>query len=215
VELICRDDLIWNADPGRRSLLRKTVRSLLGNILIPPSQVGPFPYNWLNEAPSIVHRLSQVTRDQVNETSLRATAVLWLRPRLKDVRVNGQRSIMAAKRVGDQVLLTLDNGVRCFDHVLLATGYRFDVDRMSLLDSRLRERIVRRDGLPVLSGGLESSVPGLHFVGSAAVGSYGPLLRFIAGAGFAARRVTRATLQGARAADVAGSLGLAVSTEPV
>jgi hypothetical protein len=52
-------------------------------------------------------------------------------------------------------------------------------------------------------------------VGSAAVGSYGPLLRFIAGAGFAARRVTRATLQGARAADVAGSLGLAVSTEPV
>jgi hypothetical protein len=215
VELICRDDLIWNADPGRRSLLRKTVRSLLGNILIPPSQVGPFPYNWLNEAPSIVHRLSQVTRDQVNETSLRATAVLWLRPRLKDVRVNGQRSIMAAKRVGDQVLLTLDNGVRCFDHVLLGTGYRFDVDRMSLLDSRLRERIVRRDGLPVLSGGLESSVPGLHFVGSAAVGSYGPLLRFIAGAGFAARRVTRATLQGARAADVAGSLGLAVSTEPV
>jgi hypothetical protein len=215
VELICRDDLIWNADPGRRSLLRKTVRSLLGNILIPPSQVGPFPYNWLNEAPGIVHRLSQVTRDQVNETSLRATAVLWLRPRLKDVRVNGQRSIMAAKRVGDQVLLTLDNGVRCFDHVLLATGYRFDVDRMSLLDSRLRERIVRRDGLPVLSGGLESSVPGLHFVGSAAVGSYGPLLRFIAGAGFAARRVTRAVRQGARAADVAGSLGLAVSTEPV
>jgi hypothetical protein len=49
--------------------------------------------------------------------------------------------------------------------------------------------------LPVLNGGLESSVRGLHFVGVAAVASFGPLLRFIAGAGFAARRVTRAALR--------------------
>jgi len=52
--------------------------------------------------------------------------------------------------------------------------------------------------LPVLSAGLESSAPGLHFVGASAVGSFGPLLRFIAGAGFAARHVTKAVLRGAR-----------------
>jgi cation diffusion facilitator CzcD-associated flavoprotein CzcO len=214
VELICRGDLVWNADPGQRRALRKAVRALLGNMLIPPSQVGPFPYNWLNEAPGIVHRLPQNLRDAVNETSLRATAVLWLRSRLKDVRANGQRRILAAEHIGDQVVLTLDNGARCFDHVLLATGYRIDVDRMSLLDRRLRQRIARHGGLPVLSGNLESSVPGLHFVGAAAVASHGPLLRFIAGAGFAARRVTRAALQGAGATEKAGNLGLAVS-EPV
>ena len=79
------------------------------------------------------------------------------------------RTIFAARRVGDQVSLTLDNATKRFDHVLLATGYRIDVDKMSMLEPKLREKIVRHGGLPVLNGGLESSVPGLHFVGAAAV----------------------------------------------
>lgn len=215
VELICRDGLTWNADPGQRSSLRKAIRGLLGNLLIPPSQVGPFPYSWLNEVPGVVHRLSQAARDKVNEESLRATAILWLRPRLQDVPVHQRRTIMAAHRLGDQVALTLDNGTRRYDHVMLGTGYRIDVGRMHLLDSGLRARIARRDGLPVLTGGLESSVPGLHFVGAAAVGSYGPLLRFIAGAGFAARRVTRAALRGTAVSRAAGDVVLTASAEPV
>ena len=215
VELVCRGDLIWNADPGQRSALRKTVRALIGNALIPPSQVGPFPYNWLNEAPGVIHRLPRTTREALNETSLRATAILWLRPRLTDVPVHQRQTIKAAARIGDQVALTLDDGTHRFDHVLMATGYRIDVDKMNLLDPRLRARIARRDGLPVLSNGLESSVPGLHFVGAAAVGSYGPLLRFIAGAGFAARNVTRVARRGARTADVTAKPGLAVSAERV
>lgn len=213
VELICRGRLAWNVDSGQRSSLRKTVRGLLGNMLIPPSQVGPFPYSWLNEAPGIVHRLSQPARDAVNETSLRATAITWLRPRLTDVPVHEERTIKAAERIGDQVALTLDNGIRRFDHVLLATGYRIDIDKMSLLDQPLRARIARYDGMPVLSGGLESSVPRLHFVGAAAVGSYGPLLRFIAGAGFAAKRVTGAAVREPLRAGSAGSLSLAVTAE--
>ena len=67
-----------------------------------------------------------------------------------------------------------------------------------MLAPTLREKIARHGGLPVLNGGFESSVRGLHFVGAAAVASFGPLLRFIAGAGFAARRVTRAALRDAR-----------------
>ena len=215
VELICRGDLSWNADPDQRGSLRKAVRSMLGNMLIPPSQVGPFPYSWLNETPGTIHRLSQSARDHVNENSLGATAILWLRPRLQDVPVNARRTIMAAHRIGDQVALTLDNGTRRYDHVMLATGYRTDVDKMKLLDPRLRQRIARYRGLPVLSNGMQSSVPGLHFVGAAAVGSYGPLLRFIAGAGFAARQVTRAARRGARVTDDLGSINLAVSAERV
>src|SRR5665647_2382850 len=81
VEIICRGSLVWNADPGQRSALRKAVRGMLGSMLIPPSQVGPFPYNWLNEAPGIVHNLSQPLRDRVNDNSLGATAITWLQPR--------------------------------------------------------------------------------------------------------------------------------------
>ncbi len=41
------------------------------------------------------------------------------------------------------------------------------------------------------------SVPKLHFVGSYAVKSFGPLLRFIAGAPYAARAVAQAAYDGA------------------
>jgi FAD-dependent urate hydroxylase len=195
VEIICRGNLVWNADPIQRSVLRKVVRTVLGNMLIPPSQVGPFPYNWVNEAPGIIQRFPQATRDRWNELNLRATAILWLRPRLKDVPADQGRTILAARRDGDGISLTLDNATKRYDHVLTATGYQIDVDKMTMLAPKLREKIARHGGLPALNGGLESSVRGLHFVGAAAVASFGPLLRFIAGAGFAARRVTRAALR--------------------
>lgn len=218
VDIVCRGNLVWNADPAQRSLLRKTVRAILGNLLIPPSQVGPFPDNWLNEAPGIIHRYSQARRDRHNERSLRATAILWLRKRLADVPVHQGRRLLDAQRIGDKVALTLDNGTRRYDHVLCATGYRIDVAHMGLLDPSLRAQIVRHGGLPVLSGGFQSSVPGLHFVGAAAVGSYGPLLRFIAGAGYAARHVTSAASRGRRTVqksdqDRLSSLNLAVERE--
>jgi len=129
--------------------------------------------------------------------------------------VQARRTIMAAHRIGDQIALTLDNGTRRYDHLMLATGYHIDIDKMNLLDPRLRQRVVRYRSLPVLSNGLQSSVPGLHFVGAAAVGSYGPLLRFIAGAGFAAKQVTRAARRGARVTNDLVSINLAVSPERV
>lgn len=196
VEIICRGDLVWNADPDQRGSMRKAVRAMLGNVLIPPSQVGPFPYNWLNETPGVIRQFSQAARDRWNELNLRATAILWLRSRLKDVAVDQGRTICTARKIGEQISLTLDNASKCFDHVMLATGYRIDVDKMAMLDPKLREKIARHNGLPVLSGGFESNVPGLHFIGASAVGSFGPLLRFICGAGFAARRVTGAASRG-------------------
>jgi hypothetical protein len=218
VEIICRGKLVWNADPGERGFFRKTIRGMLGDLLIPPSQVGPFPYNWLNEAPGIIHRFPQGRRDGYNEINLRATAILWLRDRLKDVPVDEGRRILDAQRVGDKVALTLDNGTRRYDHVLCATGYRIDVARMHIFNPVLRARIERHAGLPVLSDGFRSSVPGLHFVGASAVGSYGPLLRFIAGAGFAARHVTRVMRRDVRvtrrpAKDRLSPLSLAVERE--
>ena len=45
--------------------------------------------------------------------------------------------------------------------------------------------------MPVLSAGFESSVPGLYFTGLAAAASFGPLMRFMYGADFAARTIGR------------------------
>ncbi len=205
VEIICRGRLIWNADPETRSALRKSVRSLLGNALIPPSQVGPFPFNWLVEAPAMIRQLPEQIRDRLNARCLRATAILWLRPRLRDVPVHEGRRILDARRDGDRIVLTLDSGSLRADHVLLATGYTIDVGKMNILAPELRSRITRHNGLPILSAGFESSVDGLHFIGSAAVVSFGPLLRFIAGAGFAARRITQSALSRGRSTAPADS----------
>src|SRR5262249_60036977 len=88
------------------------------------------------------------------------------------------------------VTLDLDDGARTFDHALLATGYKINVARLDILAPELLAAVATDDGSPLLDLGYESSVPGLHFVGSAAVRSYGPLLRFVWGAGYAARTVT-------------------------
>jgi len=37
------------------------------------------------------------------------------------------------------------------------------------------------DGYPVLSSGLESSLPGLHFLGAPAARTFGPLYYFVTG----------------------------------
>ena len=47
------------------------------------------------------------------------------------------------------------------------------------------------NGFPVLTRGLESSVPGLHFLGKPAAWSFGPLLGFVSGAEFASTELTR------------------------
>jgi glycine/D-amino acid oxidase-like deaminating enzyme len=198
VDIICRGPLVWNADSGTRGALRKGLRSLLGKALIPPSQVGPFPFNWVVEAPALIRHLSAQARDRLNEHCLHPTAILWLRQRLQDIpRHEGTRTLEAC-RDGDRIALTVDGSFRQVDHVLLATGYRISVDKMHILDPQLRSRIIRHNDSPVLSAGFESSVEGLHFIGASAVTSFGPLLRFIAGAGFAARRIAQTVRERSR-----------------
>jgi hypothetical protein len=84
------------------------------------------------------------------------------------------------------------------DHVLTATGYRVDIRRLDVLDPGLRRSLRVFAGAPVLTSGFESSTPGLYFTGLAAAPSFGPLLRFVAGTGFAARRLTAAVTAGKR-----------------
>jgi hypothetical protein len=76
------------------------------------------------------------------------------------------------------------------EHVIAATGYKVDMERLAFLDSDIRSQINCVGGSPALSSAFESSVPGLYFVGLAAANSFGPVMRFAFGAGFAARRVT-------------------------
>ena len=75
------------------------------------------------------------------------------------------------------------------DHIVAATGYKVDLGRLRFLSSEIRSNVKVVDGTPVLSTTFESSVPGLYFVGVASANSFGPVMRFAFGAGFAARRL--------------------------
>jgi len=77
------------------------------------------------------------------------------------------------------------------DHVIAATGYRPAVDRLTLLDEKLRATIEREEGAPRLSRHLESSVRGLYFVGLLSANSFGPVMRFVRGSEWAAGHLAR------------------------
>jgi cation diffusion facilitator CzcD-associated flavoprotein CzcO len=77
------------------------------------------------------------------------------------------------------------------DHVIAATGYKYDVARLAFLDPGILNRLRRVGDAPGLSANFESSVKNLYFIGVTAANTFGPLLRFAFGAGFAAPRIAR------------------------
>jgi len=192
VEIISRGEIRWigSETPGMpEEGWRWRVRELLTST----GAIGPFPLNWLVDMPSIVRLLPLDLRDKLAVRSLRPAASAWLRPRAAGIHPLPGRVVTRAQANGSRLLLELDDGTRSLvDHALLATGYRVDLERLGVLAPGLLGRIARIDGYPSLDAGSQSSVPGLHFVGSSALKSFGPLMRFIWGAGHAARSVARA-----------------------
>ncbi|MCU1251204.1 MAG: monooxygenase FAD-binding protein [Edaphobacter sp.] len=76
------------------------------------------------------------------------------------------------------------------DHVIAATGYRVDLERLKFLNSELRAGIRSLEHTPLLSSNFECSVPGLYFVGTSAANAFGPVMRFAFGAGYTAARLS-------------------------
>ena len=117
----------------------------------------------------------------------------WLVPRLRTVPIGTGLNVTAATAaVSGKVAIKLNDGSeRRVDHVMLATGYRVDITRHSFLAPELLKALHVVDGYPELYAGLESSVPGLHFMGAPAARSFGPLNRFVSGTGYAGSSLAR------------------------
>jgi thioredoxin reductase len=81
------------------------------------------------------------------------------------------------------------------EHVVAATGYKVNLERLRFLSAEIRSQVKVVKGAPVLSSNFESSVPGIYFAGLAAANSFGPVMRFAFGAGFAARRLAASLLK--------------------
>jgi hypothetical protein len=162
----------------------------------PPTDVGGRLTGWIAATPSSFRLIpSSRARAVVQFRCLKPAGAGWLPGRLKEVPLTLGRTVVKAEPDGERVALTLDDGTtRTVDHVFLGTGYEVDVRRYPFLAPELSSELKLTDGLPLLRSGLESSVPGLHFVGAPALASFGPIMRFVVGTWYAAPAVTRRVL---------------------
>jgi len=97
-------------------------------------------------------------------------------------------------------------------HLIAATGYRVNLERLQFLSADIRSKVDVVNGAPVLSSSFESSIPGLYFAGVAAASSFGPVMRFAFGAGFAARTLTRALARSLASAPASVPVARAATT---
>jgi lysine/ornithine N-monooxygenase len=117
-----------------------------------------------------------------------------LHGRFEQVPILAVYQIAGAEARGDIAILSLksrngDTRRIETEHVIAASGYRADVRRLPFLSPGIRSQLKLVDNVPELSSHFEASVPGLFFVGPAAVHSFGPVLRFACGAKFTANRL--------------------------
>jgi thioredoxin reductase len=158
-----------------------------------PTDVGPMGLSRLVAAPDLFRRLPRPLQEPLAYRAIRPAGAAWLVPRLRQVPVHlgtGVRSVTPRVR---RLAVELTNGQeRIVDHLLLGTGYRVDIARYPFLAPDLTAAVERMGGYPVLRRGMESSVPGLHFVGAPAAWSFGPIMRFVSGSWYASQSVARA-----------------------
>jgi thioredoxin reductase len=191
VQVIARcQELTWTGEPvpiGRGIVQR--LRLPDGRLCAGWTCLG-FEYG-----PKLFHRLPEQKRLSLVGSYFGPMGAWWLRTRLADVNIRLGQSVSKAAACNGEVELEVrtTSGTETIRtaHVVAATGYRVDLDRLVFLDEEVR-RAVRTTGRgPALSRAFESSVAGLYFVGAASATSFGPVTRFVAGAKFTGRTLAR------------------------
>jgi Pyridine nucleotide-disulphide oxidoreductase len=199
--LVRRSSIEWHDGPvpGPRSLWQRVRR--------PASPMGDGLKLWFcATAPMVFYHLPEQIRIDVVRTygQRRGTPLEVLGPSgswwLKE-RIVGRlpillgHSVQKAEAKGNKVALHVagpDGAPRQLtaDHVIAATGYRFNVGSLPFLGQRLKSELRCVQEAPSLSPSFESSIPGLYFTGIASAYNFGPVMRFLCGTDYAARCIS-------------------------
>lgn len=166
-----------------------------------PTDVGPMGISRIVAVPDLFRRFPKSVQDPMATRAIRPAGAAWLQPRLTHVPIHLGRTVVAASEheFGLEVQID-DNTTRRVDHLMFGTGYRVDISCYRFLDADLTTAVSQVAGYPLLRPGMESSVPGLHFLGAPASRSYGPIMRFVAGGWYGAMSLTKlVTTERARA----------------
>jgi thioredoxin reductase len=177
-------------------------RSLWQRIRHPQSGLGPgVRSRFYADAPNLFHHLPESVRLRTVQNHLGPSGGWFAKEKVVGrVPLLLGYTVQRAEIQDSKVRLHLrgvDGNEReiLTEHIIAATGYKVDLERLAFVDAGIRSKFTTVNGTPVLSSTFESSVPGLYFVGIAAANSFGPLMRFAFGAGFAARTLTQTMLK--------------------
>jgi cation diffusion facilitator CzcD-associated flavoprotein CzcO len=170
----------------------KTLHHGLGkfvrNLLYAPTDVGPAGLSQLMARPHLLKMLPRIVQDKLRKRCVRPAGARWLVDRLHNVPLSLGTNVVSVAVSGGRVRVRLGDGrEKTADHVLLGTGYRVDISKYGFLSPDLLASIECISGYPVLRRGFETSVTGLHILGAPAAWSFGPLMQFVSGAGYASR----------------------------
>jgi hypothetical protein len=147
--------------------------------------------------PTVFHAMPESFRVMVVQKHLPAAPGWTLSPQVDGVVPTIANALIAqADALGGRVRLELDlrdGGKRVVmaDHVIAGTGYKVDMRRLPFFGPEVLGRLDCINHTPRLSRWFETSVPGLHILGTAAANSFGPMMRFAYGAGFASQRLSK------------------------
>ncbi|MHB8412140.1 MAG: NAD(P)-binding domain-containing protein [Candidatus Acidiferrales bacterium] len=173
-------------------------RSLWQRMRHPKSGLGPgLRSRFFANAPGAFHYLPERLRLKTVENHLgpsggwfakdkvigRVPLLLGYTPERAEIQDGKVRLTLRAADGTEREILT--------EHIIAATGYRVDLERLAFLSADIRKGLKTVNGTPVLRPTFESSMPGLYLVGIASANSFGPVMRFAFGAGFAARCLTQ------------------------
>ncbi|HEY8950175.1 MAG TPA: NAD(P)-binding domain-containing protein [Rhizomicrobium sp.] len=188
VKIVARDSALrYHTPPGPND---DTWWNKLRN---PPTTIGPGWRSWAAaNMPYLFRFLPENFRLEIVKRHLGPAPGWFVRQRVEG-RVTEMLNcrLDAARMLGKRVLLRVTDKrgeaktVEC-DHVVAATGFKADLSRVPFIAPSLLARIVTTGAAPKLSGSFETTLKGLHVIGPASANSFGPLMRFMTGAEYAA-----------------------------
>jgi cation diffusion facilitator CzcD-associated flavoprotein CzcO len=187
-----RGTIAWNGQP------LDPERPLLQRLREPEAGLGSGWATWFySNHPDLFRRLPANTRVYRSRTALGPAGASWLRERVEGrFPVRTGVTVTSARAQDGQVHLRLagagtDGGELTAGHVIAATGYRINLQRLGFLPDAMRSSLRTVGGSAAVGGDYQSSVPGLYFIGPSVAPTMGPVMRFVFGTAHAATTVGR------------------------
>lgn len=184
-----RSDLHWSPPPAPRAIWRAARQ--------PRMRLGIGWRYAFYEHPSLPFSyLPAGLRKQQVDTVLGPCGAWWLRERVVDrLPILLGCTLRRAWSGSGEVVLEVQRGDETSElraeHVIAATGYRVGPASFPFLSPELCAALRWEARGPSLSRTFESTASGLHFIGLASAGRFGPVMRFVAGVQPTAPRLAR------------------------